>query len=536
MCRFPGEQVVTGLYWTAAVLAAVSAGASAVRLRRDRSVLVMLSVSSMACGGASMALVARWPELLQPAPADAIAGWLTISLGVVAAWGFAGLLALMAGETTHPAAFVAIPSAIAILSGLVPAAARQAGDAPPWSIPELATQCCLLACLCPAQVRIGFIARRFSRRIRVRHLRLGMRAVAAGAAASLALILARAALIGGSLAGSQLPGSATGTVSAAQGAAAIAMVAGMTASAWARPVSRLLRQAWFWSAWWQLRPLRAALRRAVPEVTSPGVRLSIRYRLDRRVLEIRDAQLAVRRYCAPEVPGRAEDAAKSAGLDSAKLAAVVEAAVIASGAGARLRGSAPLGTSVPVAGPVEPPRDDLRAEAARLIEVSRAFRRSAVVRLFRQAGNRAAEAAGHDGLPARSPPAAIVSGPAPAPGAFQQRDERAGRRPGHGCRLRQVTGPAMDHGGESLGIVFLSRAVDTAGTAAEYRLNEPGVDVRGQHGGQPFPGSCSAIVAEQHVGDLVENDMGAVVRGRPLLMKDVVNPGRADPHPARSGT
>jgi hypothetical protein len=381
---------MTGLYWTAAMLAVLWAGYTAVRLRRDQSVVVMLSGLCMVSAGASMGLTAQWPGLLQPAPADPVAGWLTISLGLVATWAFLGLLALMAGETAHPFVLVAIPCTAAIAAGLAQAAAPYADGVQPgkWSIPALAAQFVLLACFCPAQARITSIARRFSRRIQVRHYRLGMRAVAAGAAVGLVLILARAALTGSYAAGGPVPGWADGTVSAGQGAAVIAMVAGMTSPAWFRPLSRLLRLAWLWSAYWRLRPLWAALRQAAPQLmlsAPPGARLNIRYRLGRRVVEIRDAALAVRPYCAPDVPGRAEDAAKAAGLDSGKLAAVIEAAVIASGLGSLLRGSPPLPGSAQTAAVIEPPRDDLRAEAARLIEVCRAFRRSTVVRQVSQA-------------------------------------------------------------------------------------------------------------------------------------------------------
>ena len=62
-------------------------------------------------------------------------------------------------------------------------------------------------------------------------------------------------------------------------------------------LARLFRQAWLWSAYWRLFPLWHLLRQAVPEIElppEPGMRWNIRYRLHRRVIEIRDAQLVLR--------------------------------------------------------------------------------------------------------------------------------------------------------------------------------------------------------------------------------------------------
>ncbi|HLK73960.1 MAG TPA: DUF6545 domain-containing protein, partial [Streptosporangiaceae bacterium] len=145
----------------------------------------------------------------------------------------------------------------------------------------------------------------------------------------------------------------------------ISIVAGTTVSAWCPLLSRRARQVWLWSAYWRLRPLWAALRQVIPEVTlprPPGVRLNIRYRVDRRVIEIRDAELVLRAYSPPEVPGRPETAARSAGLDADTAVAVAEAAVIAAALAARCDGRPPRidGTSGDVINLL--PGNDLRAE------------------------------------------------------------------------------------------------------------------------------------------------------------------------------
>jgi hypothetical protein len=377
---------MTGLYWTAAVLALVWAGYTAVRLRRDRSALVVTSSLCMASAAAAMGVAAAWPELLWAEPASPFIAWLLVSLGLLAAWTFLGMLAAVTGQTARPLALVAVPLAAAAAGGLIQAGVPHAwavGPAPDkWSVPALASQFFLGACYLPAEGRISVIAWQFSCRVRVWHIRWGMRAVAAGAAAELALILARAAMIGSYAAGDEAAGRPATAIAAAQGAAVISIVAGTTVSAWYPPLSRRARQVWLWSAYWRLRPLWAALRQVIPEVRlprPPGVRLNVRYRVDRRVIEIRDAELVLRAYSPPEVPGRAETAARSAGLDPDTAVAVAEAAVIAAALAARRDGRPPRidGTSGDVINVL--PGNDLRTEAARLILVSRAFRRSPIV-------------------------------------------------------------------------------------------------------------------------------------------------------------
>jgi hypothetical protein len=398
----PGvQQAMTGLYWTAAVLALTWAGYTAVRLRRDRSALVVTSWLCMASAAATMAVAASWPELLWPEPAHPVIAWLLLSLGLLAAWAFLGMLAAVTGKTARPLALVAVPLAAAAAGGLIQAGVPHDWAVGPahdgWSVPALASQFFLGACYCPAEGRIAVIAWRFSRRVRVWHIRWGMCAVAAGAAAELALILARAAMIGSYAAGEEAAGRAATAIATVQGVAVISIVAGTTASAWYPPLSRLARQAWLWSAYWRLRQLWAVLGQVIPEVTlsrPPGVRLNVRYRVDRRVIEIRDAELALRAYSPPHVPGRAEAAARSAGLDADKAVAVAEAAVIATALAARRDGQPPRldGTPGEVINAV--PGNDLRAEAARLILVSRAFRRSPIVARIADRANGTAEQAG----------------------------------------------------------------------------------------------------------------------------------------------
>jgi len=111
-----------------------------------------------------------------------------------------------------------------------------------------------------------------------------------------------------------------------------------------RGLARLFRQVWLWSAYWRLYPLWDVLRQVVPEIelpAEPEMRWNIRYRLHRRVIEIRDAQLVLRPYAKTEVAGLIAAAAKSSDLSPDRTAAVVEAATIVSSLQSRLCSSSP---------------------------------------------------------------------------------------------------------------------------------------------------------------------------------------------------
>lgn len=147
-------------------------------------------------------------------------------------------------------------------------------------------------------------------------------------------------------------------------------------------LARLRRRAWRWYAYWRLYPLWAVLRQAIPEIElppDPAMRQSIRYRLYRRVIEIRDAQLALRPYAEPERVARAAAAARSSGLAEEAVAAVAEAAAVVTSVRSHFRGCPGRAEAPPAGHPGAAPCADVSAEAARLITVSRA-RRSRIVR------------------------------------------------------------------------------------------------------------------------------------------------------------
>jgi hypothetical protein len=165
-------------------------------------------------------------------------------------------------------------------------------------------------------------------------------------------------------------------------AGTLARLADRSAAA-GRVLARLFRQAWLWSAYWRLYPLWDVLRQEVPEIElppGPGMRWNIRYRLHRRVIEIRDAQLVLRPYEEEEIAGLIAAAAKSADLPPDSATAVVEAAAIVNSLRSRLRSSLPGDDAVSREYVTAAPRNDIRAEAAALILVCHAIRRSPIVR------------------------------------------------------------------------------------------------------------------------------------------------------------
>ncbi|MFJ3792820.1 MAB_1171c family putative transporter [Kitasatospora sp. NPDC090091] len=159
--------------------------------------------------------------------------------------------------------------------------------------------------------------------------------------------------------------------------------AGATASAWADRAGRARAR----RDHRRLGPLWSAMRAALPEIELvPPERLfggrrgrrrgDVRFALYRRIIEIRDGQLALRPHLHPAVPRWVAEVVGPA--DAEELAAVVEAAAIAAGLEA-----ARAGHRFPV-GPGEgcvphPVPADLREEAAWLVKVAAAYTGSPAV-------------------------------------------------------------------------------------------------------------------------------------------------------------
>ncbi len=163
-----------------------------------------------------------------------------------------------------------------------------------------------------------------------------------------------------------------------------------------------------WRRLRELRPLWAALREAVPEAecaVSGGARLTARSRLYRRVIEIRDAALALRPYQDPAARAAATTAAHERWAGRGRpcrhgRGRCPRRCRCAPGRPVVLRTARIPGT----AGPAVRGGVDLVSEAAWLVKVSRAFASSPLVRELAGGGSAAPP-------PARSAPSGLGERP-----------------------------------------------------------------------------------------------------------------------------
>ncbi|MFJ8471220.1 MAB_1171c family putative transporter [Kitasatospora sp. NPDC094011] len=156
-------------------------------------------------------------------------------------------------------------------------------------------------------------------------------------------------------------------------------IGGMTLAVWAEFLTRTVRRVRAWRDYRRLGPLWSALHAVLPEISladsvgglGPGGPLrDPEFALYRRVIEIRDGQLALRAHLVPGLPAWAAEA-------GAGDAVVVEAAVLAAALESAAAGLGPASDAVGYR-PRELPAD-IGDETAWLVRVSTAFARSAVV-------------------------------------------------------------------------------------------------------------------------------------------------------------
>ena len=207
-----------------------------------------MPVLCMLAAGAALAMIAANPALLQARPAEPAAAWASGTLGLLATWIFLGALAAVTGGGGIRLAYLVIPVLGAASAGLLQLTLRAlAGAGTRSGRPFLVGELVLLVCYCPALWRIARLAWRCSRRMKVRHIDIGMRAVSSAAAAALALILIRSAAIIGRSSCIPVPEPEV-AISAVQAVVVIQVIGGATVSAWFPALAMLARQSLFWWA------------------------------------------------------------------------------------------------------------------------------------------------------------------------------------------------------------------------------------------------------------------------------------------------
>ncbi|WP_019633424.1 DUF6545 domain-containing protein [Actinomadura atramentaria] len=149
-----------------------------------------------------------------------------------------------------------------------------------------------------------------------------------------------------------------------------------------------------WRVFRRLGPLWRAMYAAFPDIRLPIHARSMRICLYRRIIEIRDGQLAARPYVDDACLDSFRAAGRARGLSGPDLDAAVEAAVITVSLRKRMSGADPVRPRSP--GALRLASDDLRAEAEELQRVARAFSHSPLARAARTPGRRPAHT-GDDG-------------------------------------------------------------------------------------------------------------------------------------------
>jgi hypothetical protein len=231
-------------------------------------------------------------------------------------------------------------------------------------------------------IRLLLFAYPVARQSEQQFLRAGLRLVAAGAVVGLGWSLGK--IVATVLkATTKQPVPIEGIMSSILSATAVALIAlGATLTAWAPWITRPLRWLGAYHTCRQIEPLWSALRCAVPDVVRHPAK-DVEFRLYRKVIEIRDSQLALRVFFHPQVTAWTATAAHANGIDGDDLAILMEAAVIAAALEAQRIGHRYQSDSctVPELRPLAPSID---AEARWLIRVSAAFTRSPIVAAIRQ--------------------------------------------------------------------------------------------------------------------------------------------------------
>jgi hypothetical protein len=170
-------------------------------------------------------------------------------------------------------------------------------------------------------------------------LRRGLVLLAVGSTIAIGYSIGKAIAITASWAGTSMRSLNVTIAPALASLGAAIMLIGFPCPSLIPQVNEAVMRRW---ALYRLRPLWSDLGDALPDITrtTPKMRRSIRARLYRRVIEIRDALLILQPHLCPETTTRAEQLATTLRITSSKRDAAIEAARIAVALHAHRNGSA----------------------------------------------------------------------------------------------------------------------------------------------------------------------------------------------------
>lgn len=163
--------------------------------------------------------------------------------------------------------------------------------------------------------------------------------------------------------------------------AVLLITVGLTLPALLWPLSQFRRRRWEAKSFAALEPLWSDVTAVVPEVVlDPGTSQAadsphdLDFHLHRRVIEINDGVLALRRYRCADIQQTAERTVAARGAtDTPAGNAAVEAAVLAAAVGAKREGRMPEGDEAPPAAGTHLRSGDLQAETEWLLLVAAAY-------------------------------------------------------------------------------------------------------------------------------------------------------------------
>ncbi|MEU9267212.1 MAB_1171c family putative transporter [Streptomyces sp. NPDC048251] len=234
---------------------------------------------------------------------------------------------------------------------------------------------------------LTFMCWRYSKMVDRPWLRRGLRTVAVGAVFGYGYGLTKVVSLTWDLLGtSPLHSISVNVAPMCASVSAWLFAAGFTMPAWGIGLDRARERIALFRAYRRLRPLWAALTRAFPDVVlfpdlhPAAPRRALRdedpnFLVNRAVIEIRDAQLALRPYYDPAVAEAARTLAAGKGLAENAVEAVAEAAQIKAAMRAREAG-VDVGAAAEI--PHDPAAGDMAVERDWLIRVAEAFQRSAL--------------------------------------------------------------------------------------------------------------------------------------------------------------